>query len=306
MRDTFYKLAIVFARRKTVKQKIRFLTYLTKALETLGIRCTKLVDRTGKPVKQQLFVGDVETSESVVVSAYPSQNRQMFINRFYPFADEKNRKNELINLAADIALAMLLLCLASLLFYCFYSYKGIGSEWVRPCALVLGAIFTMNAYSATIGCAAYINYSQSGALCLLITLAGEKKKGVSCVLCDSTVGSADYLKNYKFKTTSLDDKTVVMLDSFAAGRAVMIAYSPNACDEARKLAEGFGNLTEVISEERDFSYMSALKDAKCLYVASGDIDGNGAFYVRDWKSNRNKRVDFELLERAKAAIDSIL
>ena len=291
------RLVTVCGKRCTQRQKGRFLSFVSGALERSG--CTVTLDRgTGAMGRSctNLYIGDVRRAKRVVCAPYDTASRLLLPGyRYFPLDRRGNLRAELVWTGLQDLLALLVLGLAGALLLPLLRGEG---PW-RAGAMLLLAAVALVCFRLFGGVPNRYNFTRNSAGAAVLLSLAEEHRGdaeVAFALLDRATASFEgygRLREY----LGGDGKDVLVLDCVGAGQALFLARSG---DGGLPAGVRGVDLDEAQRAETPLAFFP-----RGTILCGGEPEGERPV-VRHTRSAGDSRIDFQELERARSVAASLI
>ncbi len=284
MKDNFYKIAIVLAKRRKTKEKRNFLLSVSNYLEKQNIKTITAEDEANKG-RFYLMTDNIDKAGKVVFAPYATLNKSLLNIPYYPLSKEKRNAYEIQSAFVHVGLVILLLLLE------YVGYQRYSSYLLKHPVLLAIVCLVYNYFVLTlsIGLPNYINYHQAGTICIWLELLQNHNKNICYVLYDSKENNYAFCSRYVDKYKK-EDSEIFILENICMGNEVFVASGENDQNIDDKMI--------------DQDLIPGLKNVH--YVTSGNENKSKEIYIKNYRTNRNQKVDFDFLETAYKKIEDII
>ena len=272
MRDRFTTFALHFGKRRSKKQKNRFIMMLLDVMEPLGyllkMQQFKFSGREGR----NIIVGNLEQAKLIYMVDYDTKER--IINdhyRYYPFDENFNLKVLRANYLKYMVTACLLLAFGTLSFFLGRNRQ----DWVSYLFYGLSVTGAIGSFIFAKALGSPYNFKKTASAFMLCELAKQRNKECCYVFLDHSlfIGAGQY---EFFQEYDLKGKTVVYIDNAAIGTLTVVQTSKNTNKEFLHYLQKKKELFEVritpmeIAENNDFTF---------LYITLCEKDESNLYYI---------------------------
>ncbi len=309
LKDNFVFLCTSAAKRRSPRQKGRFLNYLTTEFTKALLPC-RIEQKTeqsgglagkvmGGITTSNLIVGDIKKAKKILVAGYDTPERAIFNLKYYPFSVDKNRGQEKKNLILKNVISFVVMGLSAAAIVLTW-----GRSWpVRIAVMVLAALANYLAFERLMRWANWYNFNKnSGAVAVLwqmLDTVGILDGKVAYVFCDEAANS--YL-GYRHLQAYLEEKNrnaeVILLDCVAWGEGMYVGAGPKAREHQQALAQQqAGELKlEPVALEGDALEQSPLSlFPKAMMITCGSRVGDDVV-VYGTRTGKDSNCDLQQLE----------
>lgn len=291
MKDALVNFGVHLSKRKSKKEKFYFLNTITKNFATQKIPYT-LQEESGKLATcRNLYVGDIEKSKIVLVSAYDTGSKMLLKLPYYPLNAKKNIINESINLIMYSLFAILCILLI------FLSSPLILSASIIPRfigILIDGALITIIYLTMLMPSANFNMNRNTASVALLYKLAEKKLDSISYAFTDYSVTTyLGYKLLANYCNSAGDKKIFIIIDSIASGETLYILHNKESskANELAKLLDA--RLIHLTEEEFKATPMSGF-DHSIMLTSGSLIDKDLKIFNQRNKSDY--KIDIKRME----------
>jgi hypothetical protein len=294
MRDRFITFVLRFGKRRTKRQKNRFIAMLIDYMEPLGyelkVHQFKHAGRNGR----NIIVGNLAEAKKIYLADYDTKERILNEDyRYYPFDDQFNIQSLRMNLMKYFIAAVIFFVLMVIAILLAPSQDGTMKYVYYGIAIA----FALISYFSMKGLPSPYNFKKTATLFLLCELAKTEHECCFVFLDYSSFTGAG--KYYFFQEYDLDGKLVVYLDNAGQGSKTVALISDNAERDYIKQLQKLQELTEVQVSHND---SATEKNFLYLYLTLCEKDEEQRCYI----DQIGTRTDSEFSEEAYLAFVNVL
>lgn len=233
MRDKIEEVGIHFSKRRTSRDKLRFMNRLIGQLKARGLPLQMIQKKSRSGVSNHLVAGDCKKSRWVFMASYDTGTRMLNpCYEYCPLNSKHNFREEMKNVAAYSVLTLLVAALAVFWTRSFAEYSILWKVLtVIGDMAVLGLIYR---WMKRPGNKVNMNRN-SGAVSVLYDCAEKAKKGCFVFVDHGAMTNQGFYE----VAEQFESRYVLMLDCIASGEELFLAHRTGQEDTARKLAEAF-------------------------------------------------------------------
>ena len=297
MRDLFADIGIFYGKRRTGKQKERFIGYLDQWLHRQGLQLHAVRYRQHRQEAIHLVIGELEHAEKVVAVPYDTGSRVLL--PFYKEHPLNVKKNAFCEMGNTLVYALLEILLLFLIVRVSSWFPTLG--WPQRIALVLFDA------AALVLCWKLLrhfdnrmnvdHYSQ--ALTAVIKSASRNKGCAAYVLIDQ---SAAMESGYQQLAAMCAGKEVLLLQTLGNDQSLYLVHAHAQKKRAQTLKKEcfpWAVLWEMEEEQRKKSLLYPFADAFLLVGA--DCRGKD-LYVRHVRTGKDRQMNIERMEMVEKGI----
>ena len=231
MREDMLNFTARFGKRRTKKQKLKFLEFYMDVAGKLGYTATLHKFKQGINTGLNIILGDLKAADVIFIADYDTRERVLLPGFRYSLTDEKRnlvflRNNLLVYFAFS---SLFILAAVGVL---WYSLRLSGAvRWAfTGCAMILGSLsfFTADGFSSR------INTKKNSALFLLFELMKEGMGKKRCFVIADLSTFTGYGRAFFYKEYPLRGKKVVLLENCATPGETFCVHSDNCSAKSLK------------------------------------------------------------------------
>ena len=294
MRDRFITFALHFGKRRTTRQKNRFIGMLIDYMEPLGyelkVHQFKHTRRNGR----NIIVGNLASAKRVYLADYDTKERILNDDyRYYPFDETFILQSLKMNLMKYFITAVVFFVLMGIAILLAPSQEGT----MVFAYYGISIIFALISYFSMKGLPSPYNFKKTASLFLLCERAKVEQDSCYVFLDYSSFTGAG--KYYFFQEYDLKEKVVIYLDNSGQGSKTVASISDNANKNYIKQLQKVKELSEVhvtsneSANEKGFTY---------LYLTLCEKDEENRCYI----NQIGTRTDSEFSEEEHVGFANLL
>jgi hypothetical protein len=300
MKELLVAVAGIFAKRYTVREKIRFINYLGARLkENKKNGVVNSNGKKGRAFCSSVYSDNLSGADIVLSAPLDTLSKVLFPGYgYYPVNQKRNYREELLSIIFGSLLGFAL----AALYYHFVFYKYLGTSVLNNVALVAGmALVAFVSFRIAGGLPNKNNYSRNSST-LVILLEGLKRKSWKAATAFAFLDKgANSFEGYRMMAEYLGKgahkKRFVLLDSLCAGDSIYVHYKEGTKIPVKKigaLKEFKVRLNKLPEEEAAKTILSYFPQA--IYITGG-VDKRGECVIKGTRCSGDNEVDIEKMEK---------
>ena len=287
MRDLFADIGVFYGKRRSVKQRIRFIKYLESQLKNKELKVIKNKDKFSESI--HLVVGNLQKAKKVIITPYDTGSKMLIPYYQYTPLDSKNNfASEIINSTLYIILGLLILVL---MLFVSKGFKDYGLL-MKIVIIVADLVLTFIAMKMFKNLDNQNNFNRnSQGVAVLVQTILKSKNDVAYIFVDQAIMVNS---GYKAIQPLVQDKEILLLDCIGNQEAMYLACN-------KKYKERAKNIASMISNEMNVIELDDVENCPLKYFnrgfmfVSGEMN-NDKLTVNQIRTSKDINVNIERLE----------
>lgn len=308
IREIFVFLCTSAAKRRSNKQKARFVNFLTAEFANAQLPCrveqktesvkglAKMAMRDSSTVN--LIVGDTKKAKRILVAGYDTPVRAIFNIKYYPCSIAKNRSQEKKNLMIKNLIAFLLMAVCMIIIIYGWDFSPI----VRVASILAAAAVNALGFEGLMRWSNFYNFNKnSGGVAVLwhmIDTIGVLEGQVAYVFCDQAANSyLGYRHLQEYLEAANPKAEVIILDCVSWGKELYAVGNSKAAAQLQRIRQSAEALeiTPLALEDKGWedTPMSIFRQA--AMITCGEMS-DGYLTVFGTRTSKDSNCSLEQLE----------
>ncbi|MEA5017220.1 MAG: hypothetical protein VB009_00710 [Erysipelotrichaceae bacterium] len=291
MKEQFIELVRCFSKRRTSKQKRRFIQNVYNMFTGLGYKVKISEKSMGFKKIRNIIIGDIDVAETIYVAGYDTTDQIILnSNDYYPLNTRYNVRSYMKNTIIRFLISSVFSLIG--IYSLYYSANYPLASSILP--VFFGLIFIGLGTWFSYGISNTTNFSKSSSIFIILNLAKhEKSSSIAYVLCDQASYSEIGLDFLVDDTVKIKDKLIIYLDCLSRGEKLLLCS--NNVKEIREMADHYSD-HNIAFADLDNKYETRFKNFNNIIVISaGKLSDNNEFYVSDVLTKYDCSIDITLL-----------
>lgn len=296
MRDKIEEVGIHFSKRRTNRDKLRFMNRLTGQLKALGFPLQMIQKKSQSGVSNHLVAGNWKKSRWLFMASYDTGSRMLNpCYEYCPLNSKHNFREEMKNVAAYSVLTLLMAALAVFWTKNFPEYSILWKVLtVLGDVMVLGLIYRWMKKPDN-----KVNMNRnSGAVSVLYDCAEKAKKGCFVFVDHGAMTNQGFYE----VAEQFGSRYVLMLDCIASGEELFLAHRAGQESTAQKLAEAFDCDIHLLSLDEEQYKNTPLERFQNGFMLTLGTLKKGTVYVKNTRRSSDMDMDLERMQQIEDGI----
>ena len=296
MRDKIEEVGIHFSKRRSNRDKLRFMNRLASRLKAAG-RALQMIEAGDRHVQSHhLVCGDLKKSRIVFLAAYDTGSRMLNPGyRYTPLDSRRNLREEMKNIAGYSVMTLAAAATAVLLTRALWG----GTALMQALAAAVDAAVLLLVFRWMKKPDNKMNMNRnSGGTAVLYACAEDTPRGCF-VFVDNGV-----MSNQGFYETAehLENREAVVLDSIAGTGTLFLACREEQVKRAEEMASAFDCEIRVLPLGEEQYKNTPLEGFPNGYMLTAGEERNGTVYVRHARRPSDMDLNVERMEKIRDGI----
>lgn len=291
MKEQFIELVRCFSKRRTSKQKNKFIQNVYNMFTGLGYKVKISEKSMGLKKIRNIIIGDIDLAETVYVAGYDTTD-QILLNRnkYYPLNTRYNVRSYMKNTIVRFFISIVFSLIGIYLLYYTANSPLTNSVFL----VVFGLAFIALGAWFSYGISNNANFSKSSSIFMMLNLAkDEQSSSIAYVLCDQASYSEIGLDFLVDDIVRIQDKLIIYLDCLAHGEKLLLCS--NNRKEINEMADYYSDHNIVFDELHNKNETRFKNFNNVIVICAGNISDNNDFYVSDVLTKYDCSIDITLL-----------
>lgn len=296
MRDKIEEVGIHFSRRRSNRDKYRFMNRLVSCLKEAGCRMDMMEAGDKHSQSHHLVTGDLNKSRRIFLAAYDTGSKMLVPGyRYMPLDSKRNFRGEMKNIAAYSLLTLIIAVLAVYLTRTFWG----GTMAVRALIVAADIIAVLLVFRWMKKPDNKVNMNRnSGAVAVLYSCAEKAKNGCFLFVDNGVVSNQGF---YEI-SERLKGQEAVVLDSVAGDGELFLACREQNKKKAEEMAKAFPCRIRIWPLTEEEYKNTPLEGFQNGYLLTAGEERNGKIYVRHARTSADMDLNIERMEQIRDGI----
>ncbi len=296
MRDKIEEVGIHFSKRRSNRDKYRFMNRLVSCLKEAGCRMDMMEAGDKHSQSHHLVTGDLNKSRRVFLAAYDTGSKMLVPGyRYTPLDSRRNFREEMKNIAAYSLLTLIIAVLAVYLTRMFWG----GSMAVRALIVMIDIIAVLLVFRWMKKPDNKVNMNRnSGAVAVLYSSAEKSKDGCFLFVDNGVVSNQGFYE----VSERLKSQDAVVLDSVAGDGDLFLACKEQNKKKAEEITKAFACRIRVWPLSEEEYKNTPLEGFQNGYILTAGEEKNGKIYVRHARTSADMDLNVKRMEQIRDGI----